>query len=509
MGIQSKEKAPGTNPEAKEDNPVNASIVSPLRFDSIDDAASAEVDPCGFAAVVERIGGMQWDEFKSTSKPLAKELSEGSGVDADKMLKVIKSVRGAMKGEERGKGTWEVDPKPWPEDVDLLSTVREVENIIRRIIVCEERYVTAAAYFIVATWFVDSVQYAPYAVITAPASQCGKSVMMNLMTKLVRRPFVLSGKPSEATVFRTIDEFSPTLMLDEVDTYLKKYDELQGILNGGISRDMAYVPRCEKTASGSFVTRTFSTFGFKIMSGIGADRCGSALVSRGIVIRLSRKSKSDEREKARRIPKDQWEALRSKMMRLSMKHAEDVERLSASGVEFPEYLGDRDCDKWEVLFILADLCGEDEGRRVRNVACEIAGEVVEDTWEADLLSDATDIAVKAMMSPGGLQLDFGSNIGMLHVGITDGGKYGDCIMTATLHQALTLNPDGQWREFGRSGKPLPQHLMTKTIKAFGVISPKLKNGRGCTGFPVKGRGSLTEANERYGRRERKDENADE
>lgn len=508
MGIQSKEKASGTNPEAKEDNPVDASIVSHKAVDSIDEAVSAEVDPCGFAAVVERIGGMQWDEFKSTSKPLAKELSEGSGVDADKMLKVIKSVRGAMNGEERHKGTWEVDPKPWPEDVDLLSTIREVENIIRRIIVCDERYVTAAAYFIVATWFVDSVHYAPYAVITAPARRCGKSMMMDLMARLVRRPFVLSGKPSEATIFRTIDEFSPTLMLDEVDTYLKNSEELQGILNGGISRDMAYVPRCEKTASGNFVTRTFKTFGFKIMSGIGADRCGSALVDRAIVIRLSRKTSGDKREKARRIPKDQWEALRSKMMRLSLKHAEDVERLSASGVDLPESLGDRDCDKWEVLFIIADLCGKDEGRRVRNVACEIAGEEAEETWQTELLSDATEIAVKAMISPGGLQLDFGNNVGMLHVGITDGGKYGDCIMTATLHQALTLNPDGQWREFGRSGKPIPQHLMTKTIKEFGVISPKLKNGRGCTGFPVKGRGSLTEANERYGRRERKDGNAD-
>ena len=107
MGIQSKEKAPVTNPEAKkEDNPVDVSIVSPKVVDSIEAAVSAEVDPCGFAAVVERIGGMQWDEFKSTSKPLAKDLSDGSSVDAEKMLKVIKSVRGVLRGEEREKAPW-------------------------------------------------------------------------------------------------------------------------------------------------------------------------------------------------------------------------------------------------------------------------------------------------------------------------------------------------------------------------------------------------------------------
>lgn len=504
MGIQSKEKASGTNPEAKKDNPVDVSIVSPKVVDSIEAAVSAEVDPCGFAAVVERIGGMQWDEFKSTSKPLAKDLSEGSSVDAEKMLKVIKSVRGVLRGEEREKAPWETDPKPWPNDVDLLETVREIENVIRRVMVCEERYVTAAAYYIAATWFVDYVQYAPYAVITAPAKRCGKSVMLDLMGKLVKRPYAMAGKPSEASIFRTLDANRPTLLLDEVDTYLSKADELQGILNGGISKDAAFVSRCEKDLSGNIVTRNFRTFGFKIMSGIGADRCGSALVDRAIVLRLSRKTRNDKREKLRHLPKDQWEALRSKLMRLSLKYAEAVEKASASPVDMPEALGDRDCDKWEVLFILADLSGEDEGRRLRNVACEIAGEDSGDAWQSDLISDTADIVEKAIASGGGYDLDFGP-AGRIHVGITDGGMYGDCILSTTVYQALTLNPDGQWKEFGRSGRALPQRLMTQTITDHGVKAAKLKKANGRMGFKIFGDDGLMTANERYGRRVRKDE----
>ena len=137
MEIQSKEKASGTHPEAEKENTLNASIVNPKIVDSIEAAMSADVDPCGFAAVVERIGGMQWDEFKSTSKPLAKELSEGASVDAEKMLRVIKSVRGALRGEERDKAPWEVDPKPWSEDVELSDVIREIEGIIRRVMVCD------------------------------------------------------------------------------------------------------------------------------------------------------------------------------------------------------------------------------------------------------------------------------------------------------------------------------------------------------------------------------------
>lgn len=504
MEIQSKEKASGCVPEAEKDNTLNASIVNPKIVDSIDAAVSAEVDPCGFAAVVERIGGMPWDEFKASSRALAKEVSEGSSVEADLMLKVVKGVRGVMKGEERDKAPWETDPKPWPKDVDLLETVREIEKTIRRVMVCEERYVTAAAYYIAATWFVDYVQYAPYAVITAPAKRCGKSVMLDLMGKLVKRPYAMAGKPSEASIFRTLDANRPTLLLDEVDTYLSKADELQGILNGGISKDAAFVSRCEKDLSGNIVTRNFRTFGFKIMSGIGADRCGNALVDRAIVLRLSRKTRNDTREKLRHIPKNQWEALRSKLMRLSLKYAESVEKASAVPVDMPEALGDRDCDKWEVLFILADLSGEDEGRRVRNVACEIAGEDSGDAWQSELISDAADIVKRAIASGGGFDLDFGS-AGRIHIGITDGGMYGDCILSTDLHQTMTLNPDWQWKEFGRSGRALPQHLMTRTITEHGVKAAKLKKANGRVGFKIYGDDGLLTADERYGRRVRKDE----
>lgn len=504
METQSKEKASGTHPEAEKDNTLNASIVNPKIVDSIDVAVSADIDPCGFAAVVERIRGMPWDEFKASSRALAKEVAEGSSVEVDLMFKVVKGVRSVMKGEEREKAPWETDPKPWPKDVDLLETIREIENIIRRVMVCEERYVTAAAYYIAATWFVDYVQYAPYAVITAPAKRCGKSVMLDLMGKLVKRPYAMAGKPSEASIFRTLDANRPTLLLDEVDTYLSKADELQGILNGGISKDAAFVSRCEKDVSGNIVTRNFRTFGFKIMSGIGADRCGNALVDRAIVLRLSRKSRKDTREKLRHIPKDQWEALRSRLMRLSLKYAESVEKASASPVNMPEALGDRDCDKWEVLFILADLSGEDEGRRVRNVACEITGEVSEDVWPSELISDSTDVVLKAIASVGGVDLDFGS-AGRIHVGITDGGMYGDCILSTTLYQALTMNPDWQWKEFGRSGRALPQRLMTRTITDHGVKAAKLKKANGRMGFKIYGDDGLMAANERYGRRARKDE----
>lgn len=504
MDIQGKEKASGSVPEAENESTLGKKIVPPTVFDSIEQASSADVDPCGFSVVVERIRDMSPEDFKSKSKTMAKEFANGSGIDGGLMLKVVKGVRCILKGEEREKAPWETDPTPWPEEVDLLDTIREIENIIRRVMVCEERYVTAAAYYIAATWFVDSVQYAPYAVITAPAKRCGKSVLLDLMSRLVKRPYMLSGKPSDAAIFRTLDKYRPTLLLDEVDTYLSNADELQGILNGGISRRTAMTARCEKYADGDIEPRIFRTFGFKVMSGIGADRSGTALVDRAIVLRLSRKTRNDKRDKLRHIPSDQWESICRKLMRLSLQYSEAVEKLSSAPISTPESLGDRACDTWESLFILADLCGEDEGRRVRNVACEIAGEGSEDSWQVDLLSDAADIARQALQSGGAVTFDFGS-LGNVRVAITDGGIHGDCIQTTSLHLALTNNPDRQWREFGRSGKPIAQHLMTKTIKGYGVNTAKLKKAGGCMCFEINGENGLLMADERYGVKKGKDD----
>ena len=46
-----------------------------------------------------------------------------------------------------------------------------------------------------------------------------------------------------ATIFRTIEKYFPTLLLDEADTYLRDNEEMRGVLNSGHRRDLAYVLR--------------------------------------------------------------------------------------------------------------------------------------------------------------------------------------------------------------------------------------------------------------------------
>ena len=55
---------------------------------------------------------------------------------------------------------------------------------------------------------------------------------------------MLAANITAAAIFRTIDAWSPTLLIDEADSFLGETgDELRGILNSGHTRDTAYVIR--------------------------------------------------------------------------------------------------------------------------------------------------------------------------------------------------------------------------------------------------------------------------
>ena len=54
----------------------------------------------------------------------------------------------------------------------------------------------------------------------------------------------LSGRVTSAALFRVIEKSSPTLLLDEADTYFREDAELRGVVNGSQRRELAHVLRC-------------------------------------------------------------------------------------------------------------------------------------------------------------------------------------------------------------------------------------------------------------------------
>lgn len=431
-----------------------------------------------FSETVIKIKALPSEDVKKAIDVMAKDLAaKDDRLDGKDVAAALKGIRSALIEEKRPKRPYEVDPEPWPEDVNLLDVVREVEALIRRVMYLRPECVSAVAYFCVATWFVECVDYAPYMVVTSPAKRCGKSTLLELMLELVKRPYVLSGKPTEAVLFRLIEKHGPTLLVDEVDTFLKNVPELQGLLNGGIKRKLAFISRTESTPSGAKYIKDFSTFGFKVFSGIGAQGAGAALVDRAIVISVERKEASDRREKLRDIPEGVFMTLKRKMCRLVSQYGDRIQALKGDARPvMPDAFGDRDCDKWELICALADIAGADEGRRMRDVALAIANERGEDHWTVQLLADAGAVVDRA--STGGYNVENGGiNI---RISIGTDSKLGDYILSATLHSALTMDSEKPWIDFS-GGRPISKSRISKTLSNFGakpVVVRSQSNNRG-------------------------------
>lgn len=486
MPNEVKKMAHDTKPRAKASNAAKAdtAIVNKSPFDDVRKKAAKSAPALTIPQLIQDLKTMDKDAYKAGKKSFVKTMTDGvDGLTDSQAKALVGAIRRTFMEEKRIKAPYEVDPEPWSEEVSVLDVVREIESIIRRVMYIEPHYVTAAAYFCLATWFAGYVEYAPYMVITSPDKRCGKSTLIRLMMKLVRRPYVMSGKPSESSLFRTIEDCEPTVIIDEVDTFLKNAPELQGLFNGGINRELAFIQRTETTSSGSHFVKNYSTFGFKIFSGIGANEVGEALVDRAIVVELQRRAGGAERVRVRvrDIPAEQIENLRRKMFRLSLQYGEQLASMKGAACPvMPAGFDDRSCDKWETLLALADLAGADEGIRVRDAACEAAKKKSEPTWREQLLAD-TGAVVERAIAEGGYDVMMNGAIIRISVG-TDKSK-GEFILSENLHTALTTDKEKRWMTFDR-GNPIAQCKVSQALRKFGAPTTNIRSQNNTKGFLV-------------------------
>jgi hypothetical protein len=79
-------------------------------------------------------------------------------------------------------------------------------------------------------------------VIRSPLKRSGKTRLIEVLERVVRRPFLISGIPA-AALLRVIEQYAPAVLLDEIDALMKGNAEmaeaLRGIMNSGYTRATA------------------------------------------------------------------------------------------------------------------------------------------------------------------------------------------------------------------------------------------------------------------------------
>jgi len=332
--------------------------------------------------------------------------------------------------------------EPWHEPVDVACLLDDIYKMVKFYIICNTEIAIAITLWIAFTWFIDHVNVAPIAMITAPEKRCGKSQLLTIIGKLASRPLQASNI-SPAAIFRVIEAHSPTLLIDEADAFLKNNEEARGIINSGHTRSTAHVIR---VVGDNHEPKQFSTWGAKAISGIGKQ--ADTLMDRSIVLELRRKLPHEKVERLRYAEERQFNILKRKLARFAQDYGI---RVGQARPELPESLNDRAQDNWEPLLAIADIAGGHWPNTARNTALKISGKEQDSvSLSVELLQDIKEIFKQ---------------------------RYEQRIKTVDLIDMLCEDDMRPWLTYNR-GKPITPRQIANILKEYKIEPKSVRIGAG-------------------------------
>lgn len=321
----------------------------------LDDSDHDDADTFKHLATLNNI---QYDRIRKSE---AKRL----GITVATLDKAVEKFR--PQPNSNNEGNLDIFPsiEPWPDAVTAEELLQEISQLLKRFAILPEHADTILALWVIFTWLIDYVGVSPILAITSPEKRCGKTTVISILGNLVCKP-ILASNISAAALFRTVELWKPTIIIDEADTFIRDSDELRGIINSGHTRPTAYVVR---TVGDDHTPKRFSTWGAKAMAIIGS--LPDTLHDRSIVIQLRRKLVHEQTEKLRHADQSIFKDLQRKLLKFSNDHAKII---ANSPIRLPENIGisDRALDNWEPLLAIAKLAGQAWVEKVYQAAANLS-----------------------------------------------------------------------------------------------------------------------------------------
>jgi len=377
--------------------------------------------------ILRRLGRVSATERAIYVKELANKLKiPKSAIESDIKKKIPK------KEENKEKSTLFEEIEPWDEPVEGNEIANEIEAIIKKYVVMSEKQIFATTLWILLTYCYRSFFVVPLLVISSPEKRCGKTTLLQILSKLVYRP-LFSCNISPSALYRTIQKYSPCLLIDEGDSFLNNNEELRGILNAGHTKENSFVIRTNKD---SLEPEVFMTFAPKAIASIG--KVPDTLVDRSIKIYLKRKRLEEKVKKLESA--NSFTDLKRKIFKWVIDCKSKLENTSP---EIPEEVNnDRAIDNWFPLLAIADTIGGEWPKKIREAMFDLeVGTFQELTLNHILLEDIREI-------------------------FTDRER----ISSKNLLEELLKMEDRPWSEYKR-GRPLTINQLSRLLKPYG-ISPK-------------------------------------
>lgn len=323
------------------------------------------------------------------------------------------------------------EPEPWPDPVDGAELLTELADSVSSHLVLPPGAGDAVALWVEHAHAHDAAQVSPIAAINSPTFGCGKTTLLEWMGAVVPKPLPASNITT-AALFRAVEKWRPTMLVDEADTFLGASDDLRGIINSGHNRASAFVIR---TVGEDHEPRAFSTWAPKAIAMIG--KMHPTLASRSITIELRRKGAGETVEPLRQSHRAELDVLRRKAARWA---ADNHDYLRHAEPDIPVGLVNRGADNWRFLLAIADAAGGDWPDRSRKAAVTLSADLSDDSHAAVLLADLRTLFDTAKT---------------------------DRLASTEIVAALTAMEDRPWPEW-RDGRPLTPRQLAKLLEPFGI-----------------------------------------
>jgi len=284
------------------------------------------------------------------------------------------------------------------------------------------------------TYCYDLFRILPLLGITSPEKRCGKTSLLEVLTALSNKA-LLASSISASAIFRTVEKYRPTLLVDEADTFLKDNNELKGILNSGHTVGAAFVVRVNPE---TLEPERFSTWGPKGIAMIG--ELPGTIADRAIRIRLERKTANEKTNRLgiEFVPENR--DLRRAILRWVVDNAE---MLRAATPDIPRIGNDRAEDNWMPLLAIAEVVGDGWPERAREAMMVLEGIADSESIKQILLQDIRDVFDEK-----------------------------DRLSSKELVDALVAIEDHPWCEW--RGRGLTQNILARLLKPFQIKSRTIR-----------------------------------
>ncbi len=287
------------------------------------------------------------------------------------------------------------EPEEYGDEAALVSRIRD---FIRRHVEVSEEFELIATYYVLFTWVYDAFHEVPYVRVRGGYGS-GKTRFLLTVGSLCRLPIFASAASTVSPVFRLLDSFRGTLILDEGDfRYSDEKSEIVKILNNGNARGFP-VLRTEVSSKKEFDPRAYQVFGPKIIAtrGFFQDRAlESRCVTedmRGGQIRSGIPLNLDERFH------DEARSIRNQLLLYRLRHFKDAR------AEVRASAGDLEPRLQQIFGPLCSVVGDaSEREKVAAIVGRLNEDLVEERSEAaeaqvlevirDLVADGSRLAIQ-------------------------------------------------------------------------------------------------------------------